>query len=266
MTARKLKEKLDELYEKYNRRDLIKPDPLQFVYRYSSGADKEIAAFLSAVLAYGRVEQIQKSLEKLFSLMEKSPYDFVISFDNKKKKLLKDFKHRFNTGKDICDLLKILKSALQQYGSLEKLFLKGYKKEDKNIIPALSEFCTSLRQLHSHGGNGHMSRGLAYLLPHPLSGSACKRFNLFLRWMDREDDVDVGLWKSVDASKLIIPMDAHISKLCKNMGFYKRKTISLAAAIEITDNFAKVEPCDPVKYDFALCRSGMLGVNRRWVN
>ncbi|MHC4844421.1 MAG: TIGR02757 family protein [Planctomycetota bacterium] len=266
MSNRKLKEKLDKLYDKYNRIDLIKPDPLQFVYRYSNPVDREIAAFLAAVLAYGRVEQIQKSLDNLLSFMSDGPYEFVMSLNCGQKTLLKDFKHRFNTGDDIYLFLQLIKAILKKNKSIEEFFLKGYKGSDKNIIPSLSNFCTSLHQLYSNNNKGEMPRSLAYLLPNPLSGSACKRLNLFLRWMVREDNVDVGLWKNIDKRKLIIPMDVHISKLCKELGFYKRKTISLAAAIEITDNFSKIEPSDPVKYDFALCRTGMLEVNRGWIN
>ena len=266
MTAVKLKYKLEMLYKKYNRRDVIKPDPLQFVYRFSERRDKEIAAFLSAVLAYGRVEQIQKSLKRLFSLMPEGPYDFVMSLNYRQKILLKDFKHRFNTGKDIYLLLQLIKLVLEHDESMEDFFLTGYKDSDRNIIPGLTAFCHSFHRLYTENNNRQMPKGLAYLLPNPCNGSACKRLNLFLRWMVREDNVDVGLWKRIDKTKLVIPMDVHISRLCKALGFYKRETISLAAAVEITDNFSKIEPDDPIKYDFALCRTGMLKVKRSRLN
>ena len=102
------------------------------------------------------------------------------------------------------------------------------------------------------------SKGLKYLVPNPKDGSACKRLNLFLRWMVRKDGVDAGLWKSVDKSKLIVPVDVHMGRLCKLLGLYRRKTISIAAAVEITENFRSIEPDDPVKYDFALSRVGIL--------
>jgi uncharacterized protein (TIGR02757 family) len=258
MTAGKLKEKLDRLYEKYNHHGLIKPDPLQFVYRYANPADKEVAAFLSAVLAYGRVKQIQKSLEHLLSLMPTGPYAFVMSLNNRKKVLLKDFKHRFNTGKDIYDLLNLLKLALQQYGSIEELFLQGYKADDENIIAALSTFCTSLRQFHAQSNNNQIPKSLAYLIPSPVAGSACKRLNLFLRWMVRKDGVDTGLWKEIDKRKLLVPVDVHMNRLCRILGLHKRKTVSLSTAIEVTNSFAKIEPQDPVKYDFALSRIGIV--------
>jgi uncharacterized protein (TIGR02757 family) len=101
-------------------------------------------------------------------------------------------------------------------------------------------------------------RGLAFLLAGPGRGGAAKRLNLFLRWMVRSDDVDAGLWRSVDKSKLIVPVDVHIARLCRILGFHNHKNVSLKTAIEITRNFAQISPADPVKYDFALSRIGIL--------
>ena len=249
---------LEKLYEKYNRRELISPDPLQFVYRYSRPADMEITAFLASALAYGRVPHIEKSLNNLLGRMGDSPCEFVINFDNDKRKTLKDFKHRFTAGDDISDLLTLLKTAISRYGSIERYFALGYNPGDKNIIPTLSKFCNSLLDIYVDGHKGHTSRGLKYLLVSPAGGSACKRLNLFLRWMVRGDDVDAGLWKSIDKAKLVVPVDVHMSRLCKILGLYDRRTISMSAAVEITESFSKIERADPVKYDFALSRIGIL--------
>jgi uncharacterized protein (TIGR02757 family) len=253
-----IKDILERLYNKYNHRNLIKPDPLQFVYRYSEPSDMEIVAFLSAGLAYGRVEQIQKSLNNLFERMGKSPYSFVKSFDKSEQKKLKGFKHRFTSDQDISDLLTLFKKILSQRNSIEEFFINGYNSDDINIIPALTKFCDSLRETHAREHNGHISHGLKYLLVSPAKGSVCKRLNLFLRWMVRDDEVDAGLWKSVDKSKLIVPVDVHMGRLCRILGLYKRKAVSLQAAIEITESFAEIEPDDPVKYDFALSRIGIV--------
>jgi uncharacterized protein (TIGR02757 family) len=104
----------------------------------------------------------------------------------------------------------------------------------------------------------NVSRGFQFLLASPANGSVCKRLNMFLRWMVRSDDVDPGLWKSIDKTKLIVPVDVHMARLCKILGLYKRKTVTLKAAIEITESFRKIEPADPVKYDFALSRIGII--------
>jgi uncharacterized protein (TIGR02757 family) len=262
-----IKDILERLYNKYNHHNLIKPDPLQFVYRYSEPSDMEIVAFLSAGLAYGRVEQIQKSLNNLFERMGKSPYAFVKSFSKPEQKKLKGFKHRFTSGRDISDLLILFKKILNRHNSIEEFFVNGHNPNDINIIPALTKFCDSLCAMHARENGGHISRGLKYLLVSPAKGSVCKRLNLFLRWMVRDDEVDTGLWKSVDKSKLIVPVDVHMGRLCKILGLYKRKVISLQAAIEITESFAEIEPDDPVKYDFALSRIGIVeDCNGRYKN
>lgn len=253
-----IKHILETLYSKYNHRKLIKPDPLQFIYNYSKPRDMEIAGLLSAALAYGRVEQIQKSLTKLFGFMGNSPYEFVLNFNPAKRKKLQDFKHRFNTGNDIANLLKLLKYILKIHGSIENCFLLGYRDSHENIAPALSTFCDSLLKIHSSKYNESTNKGLGYLLVSPTNGSACKRMNLFLRWMVRNDDVDSGIWKSIDKAKLIVPIDVHMGRLCRFLGFHNKNTISLKTAIEITKHFIEIEPNDPVKYDFALSRIGIV--------
>jgi uncharacterized protein (TIGR02757 family) len=253
-----IRDVLEKLYKKYNRRELISPDPLQFLYRYSDPADIEITAFLASALAYGRVQQIEKSLDNLLSRMGDSPYEFVINFDKKKRRAIKGFKHRFTTGDDIYDILMLFRTIINRHGSIEQYFARGYNPDDSNIIPALSQFCNSLLDLHAAGHKGQTSSGLKYLLVSPAGGSACKRLNLFLRWMVRDDDVDAGLWKSIDKAKLIVPVDVHMGRLCKILGLYNRNTVSLRAALEITESFAEIEPDDPVKYDFALSRIGIV--------
>jgi uncharacterized protein (TIGR02757 family) len=253
-----IKNVLDKLYSKYNHRNLIKPDPLQFVYRYDKPSDREIVALLAADLAYGRVEQIQKSLVNLLGRMGKSPYEFVKAFGKAERKKLNGFKHRFTTDRDISDLLMLLKKVLNQYNSIEEFFIQGCNPGDGNIVGGLSNFCNSLVNMYASEHDGRASRGLKYLLVNPANGSACKRLNLFLRWMVRDDDVDTGLWKRVDKAKLIVPIDVHMGRLCRILGFYNSKGVSLSTAIKITQCFAEIEPADPVKYDFALSRIGIV--------
>ena len=253
-----LKDVLERLYLRYNRAGLIKPDPLQFVYKYAKAADMEIAAFLAADLAYGRVQQIENSLTTLFALMGNSPYSFVCNFDEAGRRRLSTFKHRFTTGDDISDLLTLLKHVLNRYGSIQELFLRGYSPAERNIVPALSKFCASLCRMYAAEHNGQVGKGLQYLLASPERRSPCKRLNLFLRWMVRGDEVDAGLWKSVDKAQLIVPLDVHMGRLCRILGLYSQKTASLAAALKITESFLEINPTDPVKYDFALSRIGIV--------
>ena len=260
MTAqnKRLKVILDRLYVRYNRHELIPPDPLQFMYRYERAEDMEIVGLLSAVLAYGRVAQIGKSVTKLLDMMGDSPYEYVMGFGKKGQKELSGFKHRFTTGEDIADLLGLLKKVIKKYGSIEGFFLAGYSSSDENILAGLTRFCDGLAEMYAAGHGGQESSGLKYLLASPTRGSACKRMNLFLRWMVRDDDVDSGLWKGIDKAKLIVPMDVHMSRLCKILGLYEQKTVSLRAAVDVTRGFAAIEPSDPVKYDFCLSRIGIV--------
>lgn len=253
-----IKELLERLYVKYNHREFIPPDPLQFLYKYSNPVDREVVALLSAELAYGRVEQIEKSLNDLFERMGTSPYAFVINFGQEQRKRLSSFKHRFTSGQDISDLLAVLREVLEEKGCIENYFLLGYKDTDQNIISALSKFCESLLNRFMKHKKAKTPKGLRYLLTNPAGGSACKRLNLFLRWMVRRDEVDPGLWSSVDKAKLIVPVDVHMARLCRILKLYDQKTVSLAAAVKITESFAEFEPTDPVKYDFALSRIGIL--------
>ncbi len=249
---------LENIYAKYNHRRLVKPDPLQFLYRYSKRTDVEVVGLLASGLAYGRVRQIEKSLSRLLEYMGKSPSGFVLAFDSHKRSQLRDFKHRFTTGDDISDLLELLRNIYERFGSIEEFFVQGYDAGDVNIVAALSRFCDSLYAMHADRHKGSLSGGIKYLLSSPARGSACKRMNLFLRWMVREDEVDLGLWKSVDKSKLLVPVDVHMGRLCKILGLYDRRTINLSAAVEITESFVEIEPDDPVKYDFALSRIGIV--------
>lgn len=253
-----IKDILERLYAKYNHRSLIKPDPLQFIYNYSDRKDMEIAGLLSANLAYGRVEQIQNSLTRLFGLIGESPYKLVMHFNDGGREKLQGFKHRFNTGNDIADLLDLLKIILKEYGGIEQYFLQGFDDSHENVIPALSAFCDSLLKIHSSEHKGKINRGLEYLLVSPSRGSACKRMNLYLRWMIRSDEVDAGIWNSIDKSKLIVPIDVHMGRLCRFLGFHSNNTISLKTAIQVTKHFAEIEPSDPAKYDFALSRIGIV--------
>jgi uncharacterized protein (TIGR02757 family) len=250
---------LDRLYARYNHRRFVPPDPLQFLYRYSDRRDVEIVAFLASSLAYGRVRQIERSLTQLFDRMDNAPYEFTSRLDSRKRARLRSFKHRFTTGDDISDLLGLFRRAFEEFGSLEALFLRGYRQEHANVLPALSAFCDSLGRMDTdRHGRARTSTGLNYLLANPRRGSASKRLNLFLRWMVRADEVDVGLWKSVDKAKLVVPIDVHMGRLCRILGFHDHKATSLSTALKITEGFARLAPADPARYDFALSRIGIL--------
>ena len=249
---------LNRLYARYNHRSFVPPDPLQFVYRYSHPRDMEIAGFLAAALAYGRVRQIERSLLQLFDRIDDAPYEFTARFNGRARTRLRGFKHRFTTGDDIADLLALFRRVLDEHGSLESFFAAGCRPEDSTVLPALSRFCDVLSRRHAGRRNGRTGAGLDYLLASPSRGSAGKRLHLFLRWMVRRDEVDPGVWACVDKAQLIVPVDVHMGRLCRILGFHDNKAASLSTAVRITMSFGIIEPRDPAKYDFALSRVGIL--------
>ena len=243
---------LEEIYEKYNRRDLVSPDPLQFLYQYETLRDREIVALTASSLAYGRVSQILKSIETILAVMGESPYDFILSNDKAAFiRYVGDFKYRFTTADDITALFMGMQSVLCEYDSFHNCFLSGYRKMDESLISATERFISRITSFFTNGSS--------YLLPNPKKGSACKRFNLFLRWMIRNDAVDIGGWDNSLQSKLIIPLDTHMNNICTSAGITGRKNADLKAAVQITEWFKKINPEDPVKYDFALTRFGIRG-------
>ncbi|MFH1223556.1 MAG: TIGR02757 family protein [Pseudomonadota bacterium] len=228
----------------------MNPDPLIFLYNYKNVADREIVGLIAATLAYGRVAQIIKDVEKVLSIMGKTPKNYLTNTpDNEIKESLRGFKHRFTTDEEMSALLLAIKQVIKNYGSLEALFIDKFKSSDQNILPALAHFIQMLKK--------YAKTQKSTLLSDPQMGSACKRLNLFLRWMVRSDAVDPGGWKNIPPSKLIIPLDTHMFYFGKCYGFTKRNSADLKTAIEITNGFKELCPTDPVKYDFALTRFGI---------
>jgi len=243
---------LESIYLKYNRREFVHPDPLEFLYHYDNPGDREIAGLVAASLAYGRVAQILKSVGRALDEMGRSPSDFLSkASDSTLQKIYHGFKHRFTTGEELALTLAGARDAIERHGSLKNCFISNYKNNHETLLDALDGFA---KEITSRLG------GRCYLLPAPCGGSACKRMNLFLRWMVRKDEVDPGDWSGVlPASKLVIPLDAHMWRIANQYGLTQRKQVDIASAIEITKEFRKISPNDPVKYDFSLTRPGIMG-------
>ena len=237
---------LDKLYRKYNRRKYIHPDPLEFLQDYHDVRDREIAGIIASALAFGRVAQILKSVRFVLDKMGPSPRAFIESASDKTlNKVFEGFKHRFATGSDLVSLFASIKIINKKYGSLNECFTAGLKKSDHTVLEALKNFYTELDCNQNH------------LLPDPSKGSACKRLNLFLRWMVRKDSVDPGGWEGVPASKLIIPLDTHMARIGKTFKLTHCESPNMTMALDITAYFSKLIPEDPVKYDFVLTRFGI---------
>ncbi len=180
--------------------------------------------------------------------MDTSPREFIEKSDLRSlERTFRGFKHRFTTGDDIARLLTGIKSIVAKHGSLHRCFASKISEGDDDVIPAMSSFVDELNA----GGESR------FLIPCPAMGSACKRLNLYLRWMVRSDDVDPGGWYNVPASMLIIPLDTHIFRICSVLGLTERKQADMRTAREITSAFREIAPDDPVKYDFSLTRLGI---------
>jgi uncharacterized protein (TIGR02757 family) len=164
--------------------------------------------------------------------------------------------HRFYSTDDIFHLFQLLNLVYSKFSSLKKLFLSGYQETDSNTKNAITHFSNYFLQ-KSHQEFKELSRGLKFMFPLPEKGSACKRMNLFLRWMVRKDELDFGFWNEIPTSKLIIPVDTDVARICKQLKLTKRKNVSWKMAEEITHNLKKFDPEDPVKYDFAICHIGI---------
>jgi uncharacterized protein (TIGR02757 family) len=244
-------EALEKLYSKYNRREYVHPDPLEFLYEYDDPADREIVGLLASSLAFGRVVQILKSVSCVLHRMGTPSVFLARSSRESLRREFGDFKHRWVTGEELAAMLYDAKRVIERHGSLEACFESGLRHEHDTVLPALCGFVDSMR-LESGGACGS-------LLPSPRMGSACKRLNLFLRWMVREDGVDPGGWYNVGPFRLVVPLDVHMYRICLALGMTERKQADMRTATEVTARFRKIVPEDPVRYDFALTRIGILG-------
>ena len=253
-TNTSLNQKLDYHYKAFDKSQL-EPDPLQFPHLFKDENDIEVMAFISSVFAYGNVKQIINSLNKFLVIANNQPFNFIRKYSGKTKSE-PNIIHRFYSAKDIQKLFQLLKISYNEYGSLKNLFLLGYDSSDENIKSGITNFSKYFLDKAKNEFSS-VSRGLAFMFPLPKKGSACKRMNLFLRWMVRKDELDFGLWKEIPTSKLIIPVDTHIARICKQLNLTKRKNVSWKMAEEITQNLKRFDSDDPVKYDFAICHIGM---------
>jgi uncharacterized protein (TIGR02757 family) len=252
-TISALKDFLDEQLVRYNQPSFIKQDPISIPHSYSKQQDVEIAGFLAAILAWGqRKVSIQKT-KQLLSWMDYEPHEFIIHHQAADLKPFLNFKHRTFNAVDALYFIRFLKHHYQQYDSLESAFLIG-------LTPDLGHIETGLIGFHSHFFSlpGFPARTKKHLAT-PASNAACKRLNMFLRWMVRKDKqgVDLGLWKSIKPHQLVCPCDVHVARVARALGLIQRKQTDWKAALELTHHLRQLSPTDPVQYDFALFGLGL---------
>jgi uncharacterized protein (TIGR02757 family) len=268
LTRDEMRARLDGFARRYDRR-FLDSDPLGIVRRYDRAEDRELAGLLAAALAYGRVESIRSSLERLLSILGRRPSRFLEAFDpGRDGPRLAGFRHRFTGGGEVARFLGWVRRARETDGSLEAFFVRHDPDPGSaHVGPAMDAFADALFALDAppYGTPRHEDEraGARWLLPRPRDGSACKRHCLFLRWMVRpEDGLDCGIWRRVSPARLVVPLDVHMERLARSLGWTRRRSPSWGMAVEVTEALKRLDPDDPTRYDFALTRLGILGLLR----
>ncbi len=261
-----LKSKLDDLYNGYDFKERLSFDPIFFLHQYEEVENIEVVGFVASSFAYGKVKLFLPVIGEILKRMGSNPYDFVINFNIKKEaKLFSTARYRFNDTNDILAFLFFLQKILRKYSRLENLFKKNYSNGDPNIKQALLGFIQAFREQIDLGFaqiqsfyKSEKRKGFLFFYPSLEKGSPCKRLNLFLRWMIRDRDIDLGIWKGIPKNKLIIPLDTHIARISRCLNFTNRRSLDWKTAEEITESLKLFDSEDPLKYDFVLCHYGMV--------
>ncbi|MFA5160852.1 MAG: TIGR02757 family protein [Elusimicrobiales bacterium] len=237
--AKNLRRELEKIYALYNRREYVSPDPLELLYRYKSVRDREIAGLAASCFAYGNVRQIVRAGACALAVMGDSPRRYLEKTSpSALRRDFSGFRYRFTRGEELSALLGAAKTIIKEYGWLGGCAAREMQRG----------FAARLR--------GAARGPVDTLIPSPGKGSALKRLNLFFRWMCRRDEVDPGGW-DIAPSALIVPLDTHMNKIGRALGFTARAGAGMKTALEITAGFAALSPDDPVKYDFCLTRFGI---------
>jgi uncharacterized protein (TIGR02757 family) len=250
-----LKEFLEEKYLKFNNPSFISNDPISIPHRFSSKADREIAGFLAATIAWGRRDLILKSSDKLMQLLNNAPHDFILNADKQDIEQLSGFVYRTFNGLDCMAFIYGLRHIFTHYASIEDVIIEGVK-----LHGSLNWGLSHFRKIFF--STDHLKRSEKHIAD-VAAGSAGKRLFMFLRWLVRNDNrgVDFGIWKQIAPSELFMPIDVHSGNIARKLGLLTRKQTDFKAVEELTAELRKFDPTDPVKYDFALFG---LGVNEEF--
>lgn len=264
--AARLRELLDGLSARTDTAARIGFDPVEFPRRYADPGDAEVAGLVASCLAYGRADLFKPVVERILAAMGERPARFAERYAEAPDPRGFDFAvYRFNRPPDVRALVAAIGHVRRVHGSLGDRFTALFREEGGDpgaLRGALERFARELREAPPVGPllRGRGTRGLLHLLPDAGGSGACKRLNLYLRWMVRgPDGVDVGLWRGVPASALLIPLDTHLLRIGTRLGLTARKDASWRTAEEVTAGLRAVDPDDPVRFDFPLCHLGMSG-------
>lgn len=260
MSRSPLSKQLDTLYASFNVAESA-ADPVWRVRRYSRPDDQEVVAFIAAALAFGRVQSVLNSIDGMLAVMGESPAQFVRNFDPARDRhVFQHLVHRWTNGADFAALVWIIHEMLRRSGSIENFFVEGLTADAVDVGAALQSFSTRALEIDVRPiyGKKKPKPGVAYFFSRPSSGGACKRLNLFLRWMVREDRVDLGVWKKVRPGQLIVPLDTHVIRVGQCLQLTKMKSPGWRMAADITAGLRAIDPVDPVRFDFSICHLGMM--------
>ena len=247
MTAPRLRATLEVLRMRYAHRRFIHPDPLEFLHRYPDPRDREVVGLVAAGLAYGRVASILNSVERALAPLGPRPASFLRAASaTDLARATRGFRHRWTSGAELGQLLRAVRNVLRTWPSLEDSFRQGWEPEQQDVWPALESWVVLLGR---HGLGRDNS-----LVAWPDRGGACKRLHLYMRWMARADRVDPGGWTAPARSQLLVPVDVHMHRIARALGFTRRRQADRRTVDEITAGFRRIAPEDPVRYDFALTR------------
>jgi uncharacterized protein (TIGR02757 family) len=265
LRSRRVTRAFDALYARFGRR-YVPSDPIGLVHRLRdagvSPAGLEIAAFYASSLAYGPVQVIRAKVERLFAVLGLAPDRFVLAFEPRTgERLLAGFSHRFHKSRDLALLTWLLRQALERHGTLEAVFLVHDEPAAPDIGAGLAGLARELlagdvSPFHPDGVLPAQAP-VRHFLPSPEAGSACKRLCLFLRWMVRRLDPDLGLWRSVDPARLVVPLDTHVARLGLYLGLTGRKSGGWKAAQQVSAALRRLDPHDPLRFDFPLAHLGI---------
>nr|WP_252723897.1 TIGR02757 family protein [Winogradskyella psychrotolerans] len=245
-----LKNFLDEKVNLYNNPKFIESDPIQIPHQFSKKEDIEIAAFLAATIAWGNRKSIIKNANRMMELLDHSPFEFIMQHQASDLEKLSSFVHRTFNGNDFMQFVESLQHLYKNHNGLEAVFFKYAEKD--SLQKSIHEFKKVFFEIpHLERTQKHVSD--------PLKNSAAKRINMFLRWMIRNDNngVDFGIWKSLSPAQLSCPLDVHSGNVARKLGLLNRKQNDGKALAELDKALRKLDPTDPVKYDFALFGLGV---------
>ena len=255
-----LKKEFDAKVRLYNSPGFIKDDPISIPHLFSKKQDIEIAGFFAAIFSWGNRTTIINKSRELMDLMDNAPYDFCLNADKYQLKKLLGFRHRTFNATDLLYFIEFFKFHYSSNESLETAFTKGLNKKDETVENGLAGF------YHYFFSLPDIPERTKKHIASPEKNSSCKRLNMYLRWMVRNDNngVDFGIWKNIKPSQLVCPVDVHVARVARQFGLLQRKPIDWPAALELTTYLRTLDSRDPVKYDFALFGTGVMEKNHRF--